>query len=67
MGFDVFTVMYVKITVFSNVMLCGLVYGFNVNAFLIASIPPSVLRNTMFIDSYMYIHKCSICSSMTIM
>jgi len=67
MGFEVFTVMYIKITVFSNMMSCSLVYGFHVIVLLIGSSHlPSILRNTMFIDSCMYICKSSICFTMTI-
>jgi hypothetical protein len=66
LGFEVFTVMYIKITVFSNMMSCSLVYGFHVIVFLTGSTHlPSILWNTMFIDSCMYICKSSICFTMT--
>jgi len=67
MGFEVFTMMYIKITVFSNMMSCSLVYWFHVIVLLIGSTHlPSILWNTMFIDSCMYICKSSICFTMTI-
>jgi len=44
MGFEVFTVMYIKITVFSNMMSCSLVYGFHVIVLLTGSTHlPSIL------------------------